>query len=485
MKTKNKSSKANNQKNEKTIKKAKDNNGQNKNKNKKTVQNPKTSKSKKTGKKIVNKKKDEIKVEEKIQKSKDNCKQETSQLLPKLSQNEEKLFHFQIVSNISIGKDYNYILELSNDKIGLLFNSYLLILSSKTFKPINKIEVQFNKEKESKKECSDKSKEVQLKKKIESKTENLDDLDEMLKALNDPNDKFEYNEKEKSDSQGEIDESLKGFVELKNKDIVIWSNDYLFFYNIFNEKYSQYQVIHDTDISYTYNDFFPKSNVNYSKLCSVIELMDGNLATCNSFMIKLYKKQNNKYEKIFKLEHDRNDINISRVIGNYKDILILYSSQYYTQGCTSSGYNYFLSIFDFGKKEEKVLNKYNAHFFRIREKKSCFLYKSDEYLFSFFGDTFDIYDIKDNFKLIKHLGVSGEKDIPCKKIIGDIYDNLFIGPGHDDIINIYEIINGKIVLLKKFEIQDNKIKSIIRLKNNKLLFNYNNSFKVIQKIKNN
>jgi hypothetical protein len=491
MKTKNKSSKANNQKNEKTIKKAKDNNG--KNKNKKAIQTPKTSDSKKTGIKNVNKKKEEIKAEKKIQKSKDNCNQETSQILPKLSENEEKLFHFQIASNISTGKDYNYILELSNNKIGLLFNSYLLILSSQTFKPINKIEVQFNKEKESKKECSDKSEEAQLKEGKESKTENLGNYDldemlnEMLKELDDPTYESEYNDKEKnkSVSHREIDESLKGFVELKNKDIVIWSNDYLFFYNIFNEKYSQYQVIHDTDISYTYNDFFPKSNVNYSKLCSVIELMDGNLATCNSFMIKLYKKQNNKYEKIFKLEHDRNDINISRVIGNYKDILILYSSQYYTQGCTSSGYNYFLSIFDFGKKEEKILNKYNAHFFRIREKKSCFLYKSDEYLFSFFGNTFDIYDIKDNFKLIKHLGVSGEKDIPCKKIIGDIYDNLFIGPGHDDIINIYEIINGKIVLLKKFEIQDNKIKSIIKLKNNKLLFTYSNSFKVIQKIKNN
>ena len=307
----------------------------------------------------------------------------------------------------------------------------------------------------------------------------------MLKSLNDPTYKFEYNvkEKEKSETHREIDETLKGFVELKNRDIVIWSNDYLFFYNILNEKYKQYQVIHDTDINYSYSDFFPNPIVNYSKLCSVIELMDGNLATCNSFMIKLYKKQNNKYEKIFKLKHEREDIIISRVIGNYKDILILYSSQFYSQGCTYMGYNYYLSIFDFGKKEEKILNKYHQHYGRNIEKQIRFLYKNDKYLISFFVNIFDIYDIKNNFELIKHLTVSGEKDIPCKEIIGDIYDNLLIGPGHDDNINIYEIANGKIVFLKKFEIQDSKIKSILKLKNNKLLFIYNNSFKVIQKIK--
>ena len=405
--------------------------------------------------------------------------------MPKLSENEEKLFHFQIVSNISTGKDYNYILKLSNNKIGLLFNCYLLILSSQTFKPINKIEVKFNKEKESKKECSDKSEEAQLKEEKESKTENLDHLDEMLKSLlNDSTYKFEYKvkEKEKSESHREIDESLKGFVELKNRDIVIWSNDYLFFYNILNEKYKQYQVIHDTDINYRYSDFFPEPVVSYSELCSVIELMDGNLATFNTFMIKLYKKQNNKYEKIFRFSHDEKDIYISRVIGNYKDIFILYSYQYYSQGCTYNAFNYYLSIFDFGKKEEKILNKYHS---RNKDKPSRFLYKSDKYLISFFGNNFDIYDIKNNFELIKHLTVSGEKDIPCKEIIGDIYDNLLIGPGHDENINIYEIANGKIVFLKKFEIQDNKIKSIIKLKNNKLLFTYNNSFKVIQKIKNN
>ena len=485
MKTKNKSSKTNNQINEKTIKKTKDNTGQNK--NKKTVQVPTASKSKKTGKKNVNKKKEEKEAEEKIQKSKDNCKQETSQIIQKLSEYEEKLFHFQIESNISTGKDYNYILELSNNKIGLLFNSYLLIISSQTFKPIDKIEVKFNKEKKSKKECSDKSEKAQLKEEKESKTENSDDyhLDEMLKALNDSTYKYEYTDKErkKSESPKEIDEFLKGFVELKNKDIVIWSNDYLFFYNIFNEKYTQYQIIRDTDINYEYRDCLPDPIVNYSKICSVVELMDGNLATCNSFTIKLYKKQNNKYEKIFRLKHDKNNIFISRVIGNYKDILILYSSQYYSLGCTFSGNNYYLSIFDFGKKEEKILNEYNEHHRGI-EKASRFIHKSDKYLIYFFRNNFDIYDIKNNFELIKHLNGSGEKDLPCKKIIGDIYDNLLIGPGHDDGINIYEIANGKIVFLKKFEIQDNKINSIIKLKNNKLLFTYNNSFKVIQKIKN-
>ena len=311
----------------------------------------------------------------------------------------------------------------------------------------------------------------------------------MLKELDDPTYESEYNDKEKNKSVSyrEIDESLKGFVELTNRDIVIWSNDYLFFYNIFNEKYTQYQVIHDTDINYEYRDCLPDPIVNYSEICSVVELMDGNLATCNSFIIKLYKKQNNKYERILRLEHDKEmrNIVIRRVIGNYKDILILYSSQFYSQGCTFMGNNYYLSIFDFGKKEEKILNIYNEHYRGGREKASRFLYKSDKYLISFFRNNFDIYDIKNNFELIKHLTVSGEKDLPCKKIIGDIYDNLLIGPGHDDSINIYEIINGKIVFLKKFEIQDNKIKSIIKLKNNKLLFTYSNSFKVIQKIKNN
>ena len=130
------------------------------------------------------------------------------------------------------------------------------------------------------------------------------------------------------------------------------------------------------------------------------------------------------------------------------------------------------------------MNVYKEHHIGSKGKASRFLYNSDKYLISFFRNNFDIYDIKNNFELIKNLTVSGNKDLPCKKIIGDIYDNLLIGPGHDDSINIYEIANEKIVFLKKLEIQDNKINSIIKLKNNKLLFTYNNSFKVIQKIKN-
>ena len=253
-----------------------------------------------------------------------------------------------------------------------------------------------------------------------------------------------------------------------------------FFYNIFNEKNSLYQVIKDTDTITQYNEEFFSISITCSTLYSVIELLDGNLGTCNSFGIKLYKKQNNIYEQIDKYEFK--ECYIERVIGNYKNILIFYYINFFSSGCTYWGHNIYLSIFDFEKQEKKILNEYKWDYHSGKEISNKVFYKNDKYFIAIYGNNFDIYDIKINFKLINHLNVSekNEKDIIFKNIFSDIHDNLLIGT---DIftLNLYKIKNGKIFFYKKTPIQDEFIRSMIKLRNDKYLLALISEFIILKK----
>ena len=146
----------------------------------------------------------------------------SSEKKSKKTKKKEK-FYFQIVTNIHIRTAIN-VCQLSNDRLGILFDFYLLILYLKTIKQIDKIELNL--------------------KNLSPSNRKL--LEALKKGINIPRkrenrERFEYEENRNGY------EYIKNLIELKNNDIAIWSNQKLYLYNISNKKYKLYQIIEDTD----------------------------------------------------------------------------------------------------------------------------------------------------------------------------------------------------------------------------------------------
>ena len=355
------------------------------------------------------------------------------------AQSKEEIIDFQIASKLYMKKVIK-ICQISNERIGILFNSYLLILSLNSLKTIYKIEVK---------------------------------LESISPETNQNENSFfiDHYKKDKKTS-----ETLKDAIELKNNDIVIWSNQYIYVYNLSNKEYKLYQIIKDIEVIYDFENFFG-DYYKYSDLYSVIEITNCNFVSCNSLGIKIYEKQNDKYELKFIHEEE----NISRIIGNTENLLFMFLVHPFSSGCTYWGHDYYLSVFDFKKKQLKNLSSYswNCHQPDIEIKKPYFL-KNEKYLIALYGIYFEIYEVNKNCSLFYK---TDKKDIPFAYIIGCINDNLLVCKDFHNNINIYEIKNYKILYVRKFPIQNLGLGNFNKIKKNKFLFTTNKGFKLIEKIK--
>ena len=83
-----------------------------------------------------------------------------------------------------------------------------------------------------------------------------------------------------------LDSIINKITELKNKDILICSNNIIYFYKLLpNKHYGLYKII-DESKQGTYNKRL-FSDEEYFDLFSVYELMNGNLLSCSSYGIKI------------------------------------------------------------------------------------------------------------------------------------------------------------------------------------------------------
>ena len=199
------------------------------------------------------------------------------------------------------------IKELSNNRIGILFEQSLLIYSSHTFKQIYCI-----KPFEDLKNYKDKS----------SISEKNSDVNEYLNS-------DRWNE-------------LINFVELKNKDLIIWSHKSFFYYRLsknINKLYYIHQIISLLN---------EKTDNKFVSLYSVNELMNGSLVSCSNLGLKFYNKINDNF--IFISENPIESVkNIFEFAENQ---LILFQEKIINFGwCGNAAREYlFLSLYDIKKK---------------------------------------------------------------------------------------------------------------------------------------
>jgi hypothetical protein len=201
--------------------------------------------------------------------------------------------------------------------------------------------------------------------------------------------------------------SIINFIELKNLDLVFWTSEDIYFYNLSDKKYVKYQEIDESNqakkddenmFKYFKFDrrFRERERENY-KINSICQLKNGNLVSCNSFEIKIYSKEKDEY--ILKSKKNMYDV-FKNVIEIELNKLILFREAHYFGGhCSRTYYNYYicsLSIYDIEKNILTALNEFEKS---VPLQISYF--KNDKYLFVKNGDfKFDIYDINQNMKSI-------------------------------------------------------------------------------------
>ena len=331
--------------------------------------------------------------------------------------------------------------ELSNKRIGILLIDSLLIYDSKNFKKLEEIKLPFS------------------------------------------NDYY--------------NEGVFDFIETKNSDLVLWSSEKILIYQISENSYQLYQTINGSEgeeekVDKNAKNIF-RSRSKKFEINSIYELTTGKLVCCNSQGLTIYTKTNEKY--VFESKHEM-DIDVRRVIElNQNQLILLQRYHYFWWGCSRNNYSshtYSISLYNIETKEltEIASNKvtkddyygYAAFSFLIK----------DKYLLVRYGNKIDIYDIKNNMLLVNHdqesMILNEENYYGNYKILKDemnivfmcdYFDNLFIVKDKENKPKIYKLLDNSFVKVSDFPYGLEKLKGIIKLKNNNLLMYSDNQLAII------
>ena len=281
--------------------------------------------------------------------------------------------------------------------------------------------------------------------------------------------------------------NLINFIELKNNDIIIWSQrTILLFYKLSYKEYKQYQIINEYTLSpYFSYDLYSSYNIN-----SIYQLKNGLLISCNSYGLYFYYKKDNKYILLSKHEIS---IEVENIIEIKENVLVLIQRYHEPgRGCiignrTPGKYHYSISIYNIETKEEKILNKYSKYKYENFSDSGITYLVKNRYLFIRYIDHFFIYDIKQNMKLInKDKENEGGEIIKVLKnemrinFLCNYFDKfILVRDLFDKKIKIY-IFNGESLKYYKDFPFDNKNNGITKLANNDIIMYSSNSFSLLK-----
>ncbi len=287
------------------------------------------------------------------------------------------------------------------------------------------------------------------------------------------------------------DEGIFDFIELKNSELILWSSETIYVYQIIDDKYNLYQNINESEEEKEkrkqneIDSYFGSKHKKY-EINSIYELSNGNLVSCNSYGLKIYIKNNEKY--ILESKHDM-EIDVRKIIEINNNQLILFQRyHYFWWGCSMNNYSshtYSISTYDIETKKLNTLAKnkvtkddYYGYVFISYIIKNGFLLVR-------YGNKIDIYDIKNNMLLVNHDQDSmiqikeefygryqilkDEMDIIFLCDYFDNFNNLFITKNLKNKFRIYLFENNSLKYVKDFQYELNEFKEIIKLKSNILL----------------
>ena len=265
------------------------------------------------------------------------------------------------------------------------------------------------------------------------------------------------------------------------------------------KKYQTYQIINGSEgikekVDENDDDgYFFHSESKKFEINSIYELTNGKLISCNSNGLTIYSKANEKYECESKHEME---IDVRKIIElNPNQLILLQRYHYFWWGCSRnnfSSHTYAISLYDIETKNLTKLasNKVTKNDYYGYAAFS-FLIK-DKFLLVRYGNKIDIYDLKNNMLLLNHdqenMILNEETYYGNYKILKDemniifmcdYFDNLFIVKDKENKPKIYELQDYSFKKVSDFPFGLEKLKEIIKLKNNALLMYSENQLLIL------
>ena len=147
-------------------------------------------------------------------------------------------------------------------------------------------------------------------------------------------------------------ENIEKIIELKNKDIVLHSSHEIYIYKLLpNKKYELYQTINELNKGTRFHE----EKFEYYNINSVYEMMSGDLVSCNSFGLKIYKKEKNGLYKISIMKELGEEA--KNVIEIKNNILIIFHIFFENVSCTFHYYDFKIFKFDIENQELTKINE--------------------------------------------------------------------------------------------------------------------------------
>ena len=131
------------------------------------------------------------------------------------------------------------------------------------------------------------------------------------------------------------------FIELKNRNLIIWSRKKILHYKKSGDNYELKQVINELEQQYNQTTH----NFMVDSLCNVIELENNALLSCNSIGIKIYNYIENKYKLVKIIHMFLSVVNLIKIKDN--NFLVVHHVAHTSGTCIPDTYHEFaLSLFD-------------------------------------------------------------------------------------------------------------------------------------------
>ena len=148
------------------------------------------------------------------------------------------------------------------------------------------------------------------------------------------------------------------FIELKNRDLIIWSRGKIFHYKKSDDNYEIKQVINELEQQHNQRKMCQIGYVPMYDLYNVIELENNVLLSCNSIGLKIYNYVDNEFklEKVIPMFlHVENVIKIKD-----NNFLIVHHETHTSGGCSpDTSHEFALSLFDW--KSNQITKKIFYH----------------------------------------------------------------------------------------------------------------------------
>ena len=274
--------------------------------------------------------------------------------------------------------------------------------------------------------------------------------------------------------ENKYDELIDGIIELKNNDLLIYSSRKIYIYKLSkNNNYELYQTI-DEYKQGTFkkkekpqeewcegNDHFTESY----KINSIYELMNGNLISCNSYGIKIYKKNKEDKYELFNTKKIKTEVH--HVIEIKSNIIIVFCKE--VKHISHTFLYFVFDVYKYNIEKDELTELYGERF-NDRHLMDSILHFSylinNNLLFIRFGFKLEIYDINEE----KSLVLENKEDYRLIKEFYCNYDsNTFIAKNRDNKYKIFCYKDNKLYDLGEFPLSNENTKGIIKLKDNNFI----------------